>query len=144
VNSYKRYQPESWAPTALAWGRDNRTCGFRIVGHGPSLRVESRIPGADCNPYLAFAATIAAGLHGIEAGLEPPPPLAGNAYATAGVETVPRSIVEAIEALEGSELARRAFGEEVHHHLVNTARQEWLAFCASVTDWELRRNFEQF
>lgn len=144
VNSYKRYQPESWAPTALAWGRDNRTCGFRLVGHGPSFRVESRIPGADCNPYLAFAATIAAGLHGIEHRLEPPPPLEGNAYATAGVEMVPTSIVEAIEALEGSEVAKAAFGEEVHHHLINTARQEWLAFCGAVTDWELRRNFEQF
>ncbi len=81
VNSYKRYQPESWAPTALAWGVDNRTCGFRVVGHGASFRLESRIPGADANPYLAFAATIAAGLHGIEHGIEPPPRFDGNAYA---------------------------------------------------------------
>lgn len=144
VNSYKRYQPESWAPTALAWGHDNRTCGFRTVGHGSSYRLESRIPGADVNPYLAFAATIAAGLRGIEQGLEPPPVFRGNAYAAESVERVPWHIVEAIEAFDDSALAKEAFGEEVHHHLLNTARQEWASFNRTVTDWERRRNFDQW
>ena len=143
VNSYKRYQPESWAPTALAWGRDNRTCGYRIVGHGAGFRMESRVPGADVNPYLAYAATIAAGLHGIEAGLEPGDPFAGNAYADASLARVPHTLVDAIAAFEGSEVARAAFGEEVHHQLLNTARQEWNACNRVVTDWERRRNFEQ-
>jgi len=145
VNSYKRYQPESWAPTAIAWGRDNRTCGFRVVGHsGASLRMENRIPGADCNPYLAFAATIAAGLHGIEHGIGPPPVFEGNAYDARDLLRVPQSIVEAIAALEDSKAAIEAFGTDVHAHLVNTARQEWLAFGSVVTDWERRRCFEQF
>lgn len=144
VNSYKRYQPESWAPTALAWGHDNRTCGFRTIGHGSSYRLESRIPGADVNPYLAFAATIAAGLRGIEQGLEPPPAFRGNAYAAESVERVPWNIVEAIETFEDSALAKEAFGEEVHHHLLNTARQEWAQFNRAVTDWERRRNFDQW
>jgi len=144
VNSYKRYQAESWAPTALAWGVDNRTCGFRVVGHGPpSLRVESRVPGADCNPYLAFAATIAAGLAGIEAGADPGPRLDGNAYAAGDVPRVPSTIVDAIAALEDSRVAVDAFGPDVHAHLVNTARQEWAAFGGVVTDWERRRSFEQ-
>jgi glutamine synthetase len=144
VNSYKRYQPESWAPTALVWGRDNRTCGLRVVGHGRGYRVESRIPGADVNPYLAFAATIAAGLHGIEHGLDPGEPFSGNAYEAHGVERVPESLVEAIGELERSEIAVKAFGADVHEHLVNTARQEWASFCRAVTDWERRRNFEQY
>lgn len=144
VNSYKRYQPESWAPTAVAWARDNRTVGFRLVGHDPgSLRIESRVPGADVNPYLAFAATIAGGLWGIEHRVEPPPPHVGNGYAATDVPRLPTTIVEAIAALEASEVARDAFGPEVHHHLVNTARQEWLSFTRTVTDWELRRNFER-
>ncbi len=145
VNSYKRYQPESWAPTAIAWGRDNRTCGFRVVGDGPtSHRMEYRIPGADCNPYLAFAATIAAGLHGIEHDVEPPPRFDGNAYEAPDLPRVPSNIVEAIAALEESTTAVDAFGADVHDHLVNTARQEWLAFSGVVTDWERRRTFEQF
>ena len=144
VNSYKRYQPESWAPTAMLWGRDNRTCGFRVVGHGQGFRIESRIPGADANPYLAFAATIAAGLHGIEHGIEPPPRFEGNAYAAADVPRVPWNIVDAITELEDSKLAVDAFGAAVHHHLVNTAKQEWAAFGQVVTDWERRRCFEQF
>ncbi len=144
VNSYKRYQLESWAPTALAWGRDNRTCGFRVVGRaGPSYRVESRVPGADCNPYLAFAATIAAGLAGIRAGIDPGPAFEGNAYEAGDVARVPHSIVDAIEALETSAVAKDAFGEQVHAHLLNMARQEWLAFGSVVTDWERRRCFEQ-
>ncbi len=145
VNSYKRYQPESWAPTAIAWGRDNRTCGFRVVGHeGASFRVENRIPGADCNPYLAFAATIAAGLAGIEAGLDPGPVFEGNAYEATEVDRVPWHIVDAIAELEHSTVAPAAFGPEVHAHLVNTAKQEWAAFGQVVTDWERRRCFEQF
>lgn len=144
VNSYKRYQPESWAPTALAWGHDNRTCGYRIVGHGQSYRLESRIPGADCNPYLAFAATIAAGLHGIENGIEPPERFEGNAYSSESVERVPWNIVEAIDALAEGTVARDAFGDDVHYHLLNTARQEWAMFNRSVTDWERRRNFDQW
>ena len=145
VNSYKRYQPESWAPTAIAWGRDNRTCGFRVVGHeGASYRVENRIPGADCNPYLAFAATIAAGLAGIEAKVEPAAVFEGNAYEATDVDRVPWHIVDAINELEASALAVSAFGPEVHAHLVNTAKQEWAAFGQVVTDWERRRCFEQF
>ena len=144
VNSYKRFQLESWAPTALAWGLDNRTCGFRVVGHSPaSLRVESRVPGADCNPYLAFAATIAAGLHGVEHDEDPGPRLDGNAYEAATVERVPATIVDAIAELEQSKLALDAFGAPVHEHLVNTARQEWASFGRVVTDWERRRCFEQ-
>jgi glutamine synthetase len=144
VNSYKRYQPESWAPTALAWSIDNRTCGFRIVGTGPSFRLESRVPGADVNPYLAYAATIAAGLYGIEHGCDPGPRFDGNAYAAPDVARVPSSIVEAIELFAGSKVAVDAFGDNVHAHLLNTARQEWAHFNRAVTDWERRRNFDQW
>ena len=144
VNSYKRYQPESWAPTALVWGEDNRTCGFRMVGRGQSFRVESRIPGADANPYLSFAATIAAGLHGIEHGLTPGPVFVGNAYAAPGVTRVPWTIVEAIDEFERSPVALDAFGADVHHHLLNTAEQEWASCNRHVTDWERRRNFDQW
>jgi glutamine synthetase len=145
VNSYKRYQPESWAPTALAWGSDNRTCGFRVVGHDEvSFRVESRVPGADCNVYLAFAATIAAGLAGIAAGAKPGAAFEGNAYEAKDVARIPHSIVDAINALEASDMAREAFGPEVHAHLLNMAKQEWAAFGGVVTDWERRRCFEQF
>jgi len=144
INSYKRYAPGTWAPTTLAWGNDNRTCGFRVVGHGPeSLRVESRVPGADCNPYLAFAATIAAGLHGLEHAEDPGPRLDGNAYRATDAPRVPSNIVDAIAALEQSKLAVDAFGAAVHDHLVNTAQQEWAAFGGVVTDWERRRSFEQ-
>jgi len=144
VNSYKRYQPESWAPTALAWSVDNRTCGFRIVGHGPSFRLESRIPGGDVNPYLAYAATIAAGLHGIEHGIDPPPRFDGNAYAAPELERVPSSLAEAIDAFTTSKVAADAFGADVHDHLLNTARQELAHFNRAVTDWERRRNFDQW
>jgi len=143
VNSYKRYQPESWAPTALAWGHDNRTCGYRLVGHGPAFRVESRIPGADVNPYLAYAGIIAAGLHGIEHGIEPPAPFVGNAYDAPELPHVPSTLVEAVELFAASDAAKAAFGPGVHHHLVNTGRQEWNTFNRAVTDWERRRNFEQ-
>jgi glutamine synthetase len=144
VNSYKRYQPESWAPTALAWSLDNRTCGYRIVGHGPSFRLESRIPGADVNPYLAYAATIAAGLHGIEHGVDPGPRFDGNAYADESSRRVPSSLAEAIDAFSTSKVAADAFGSDVHDHLLNTARQELAYFNRAVTDWERRRNFDQW
>jgi glutamine synthetase len=144
VNSYKRYQPESWAPTALAWSVDNRTCGFRIVGHGAALRVESRIPGADVNPYLAYAATIAAGLYGLEQRLDPGPRFDGNAYADPSLERVPASLAEAIDTFGGSKVAVDAFGPAVHDHLLNTARQELAYFNRAVTDWERRRNFDQW
>ncbi len=143
VNSYKRYQPDSWAPTAVVWSPDNRTCGLRLVGHGAGMRVESRIPGADCNPYIAFAAVIAAGLDGIDQGLDCGDPFVGNAYAADDVERIPWNIVEAIDAFERSEMANEAFGDDVHFHLLHTARAEWQAFNNTVTEWELRRNFER-
>ena len=142
INSYKRYVPGSWAPTA-AWGVDNRTCGFRLVGHGEGRRVECRIPGADVNPYVALAGIFAAGLWGVEQGLELGAPFEGNAYNATDVPRVPTTLVEAIEELEASPIARHAFGEDVHHHLLNTARQEWARANQVVTDWELRRNFER-
>ena len=143
VNSYKRYQPGSWAPTAVVWSPDNRTCGLRLVGHGAGMRVESRIPGADCNPYIAFAAVIAAGLDGIDRGLDCGDPFQGNGYTATDVERIPWNIVEAIEAFRSSELAVAAFGEDVHFHLLHTAEQEWRASNNVVTEWELRRNFER-
>ncbi len=142
VNSYKRYASGSWAPTTLAWGHDNRTCGFRIVGHGKSLRTETRIPGGDVNPYLAFAAVIAAGLHGIEHGLELPPPLEGNAYES-DAERFPHSLREAIAALEGGTVARGAFGDQVVDHYVNYARTEQALFDQVVTCYERERFFER-
>jgi glutamine synthetase len=143
VNSYRRYVPDSWAPTARVWGEDNRTCGFRAVGHGAARRVESRIPGADVNPYIALAAAIAGGLWGIEHELELEPAFTGNAYKAPDVPRIPTNLPEAIDALAGSEVAAEAFGPEVHHHLLNTARQEWAASNRVVTDWELARNFER-
>jgi len=144
VNSYKRYQLGSWAPTAIAWGHDNRTCGFRIVGEHKSFRVENRIPGADANPYLAFAATIAAGLYGIENAIDPPEMFRGNAYEAKDVPRVPSSLHEAVDEFERSEVARKAFGDLAFEHLLNTARQEQSIFDnQTVTDWELGRYFER-
>ena len=142
INSYKRFMAASWAPTTLAWGRDNRTCGFRVVGHGSALRVETRIPGADVNPYLAFAALIAAGLHGIEQGLEPPPAVEGNAYES-DVERFPSTMNQAIAALESGSMARAAFGDEVVDHYLNYARTEQRLFDEVVTDYEQERMFER-
>ncbi|WP_017579933.1 glutamine synthetase family protein [Nocardiopsis valliformis] len=142
INSYKRFVPGSFAPTTVAWGHDNRTCALRVVGHGPSLRVENRVPGGDVNPYLASAAMVAAGLHGVEHGIEPGEPLTGNAY-TSGLPTVPTTLREALELWEGSALAREAFGEEVVAHYANRARVELAAFDAAVTDWEMFRGFER-
>jgi glutamine synthetase len=142
VNSYKRYAAGSWAPTTLAWGRDNRTCGFRTVGHGGSKRVETRIPGGDVNPYLAFAALIAAGLHGIEAGIELPPALEGNAYESDAAR-FPSTLREAIGALEKGTVARAAFGDEVVDHYLNYGRTEQRLFDEVVTCWERERLFER-
>jgi glutamine synthetase len=143
VNSYKRYQAGTFAPTKIVAGWDNRTCGFRLCGEGPSLRVENRIPGADANPYLAFAATIAAGLHGIAGELEPLPLHEGNAYENASLPEVPKTLREAIAELERSKLARTAFGDRVVEHYLHAARLEQEALDRAVTDWELMRNFER-
>jgi glutamine synthetase len=142
VNSYKRYAAGSWAPTTLAWGHDNRTCGFRIVGHGPALRTETRIPGADANPYLAFAAVIAAGLHGIEEELELPAPLEGNAYES-DAERFPHTLRDAVAALESGSMARDAFGDEVVDHYLNYGRTEQELFDRVVTCYERERFFER-
>jgi len=142
VNSYKRYAVGSFAPTTVAWGRDNRTCAMRVVGHGPSLRVENRAGGADLNPYLAIAAMIAAGLHGIDAGLELEPAFEGNAYA-ADKPQVPKTLLEARELFAASAVAQEAFGEEVVAHYLNAADVELAAFGAAVTDWERFRGFER-
>jgi glutamine synthetase len=143
VNSYKRYATESWAPTSVSWGRDNRTCGFRIVGHGSAKRVECRIPGADVNPYLGYAALLAAGLDGIENSTDPGPELIGNAYEEAEAEPFPASLYEAVELWEGSEFARAAFGEPVWAHYLNYGRTEQRLFDQVVTDYERRRMFER-
>ena len=142
VNSYKRYAAGSWAPTTLAWGNDNRTCGYRVVGHGKARRVETRIPGGDVNPYLAFAAMIASGLHGIEQGLEAPPPLQGNAYES-DAERFPSTLRDATAALETGTMARAAFGDQVVDHYLNYARTEQGLFDRFVTDWERKRYFER-
>src|ERR671931_1918170 len=142
VNSYKRYATESWAPTSISWGRDNRTCGFRIVGHGQSRRVECRIPGADVNPYLGYAALLAAGLDGVETRADPGPELIGNAYAEAGAEPFPSTLREAVDLWEQSEFARATFGEAVWRHYLNYGKTEQRLFDQVVTDYERRRMFE--
>ncbi|MET8287210.1 MULTISPECIES: glutamine synthetase family protein [unclassified Streptomyces] len=142
INSYKRFQPGSFAPTAVAWGYDNRTCSLRVVGHGRSMRFENRLPGGDVNPHLAVAGLVAAGLYGIEHKLELPEPCTGNAY-TSAYEHVPTTLREAAELWENSPIARAAFGDEVVAHYRNMARVELEAFDAAVTDWELRRSFER-
>lgn len=143
VNSYKRFRAGSFAPTAIAWAFDNRTAGFRIVGRGPALRVECRIPGADANPYLAFAATLAAGLDGIANRIEPPPRFAGDAYAAADLPRVPATLPEAIAEFESAALFRTAFGADVVEHLVHFARTEQRKFDEVVTTWERRRYLER-
>jgi glutamine synthetase len=143
INSYKRYCPGSFAPTAVAWGPDNRTCALRLVGRGPSLRVECRVPGGDVNPYLALAGLVAAALHGVERGLPLPPPVTGNAYALSDVEHVPASLEEAAALWASSSLADEAFGKEVVDHYANMARVELAAYRSAITDWELRRYFER-
>ena len=143
VNSYKRFQPGSWAPTAIGWGIDNRTLGLRTVGHGDGHRVESRIPGADANSYHAFAATIAGGLHGIAHRIEPGDPYAGDGYQATTLTRVPSTLVEAIELWRHSDLAVECFGRDVHRHVLVHAEYEWAAFNRSVTDWERARYFER-
>jgi glutamine synthetase len=142
INSYKRFASGSFAPTTVAWGRDNRTCALRVVGHGAGLRVENRIGGGDLNPYLAVAAMLAGGLHGIEHELPLEPALDGNAY-TSDKPHVPSTLQEARDLLARSAVARAAFGDEVVDHYVNAADVEITAFNAAVTDWERRRGFER-
>ena len=142
VNSYKRFAAGSFAPTTIAWGQDNRTCALRVVGAGKGARVENRVPGGDVNPYLALAAMLAGGLHGIEHELELPPELTGNAY-TSGLPTVPRTLRDARDAFAASAVARAVFGDDVVEHYTHMADVELAAFDAAVTDWELRRSFER-
>src|SRR5438105_9828848 len=142
-SSYKRYVAGSFAPTGIAWSHDNRTAGFRIVGADKSLRIECRAAGADANAYLAFAATLAAGLDGIEKSIEPPPPFEGDVYAAQELPHVPRTLNESIAALEGSTFARVAFGDAVIDHYLHFFRTEQRKFDAAVTDWERWRYFEQ-
>jgi glutamine synthetase len=142
VNSYKRFAAGSFAPTAVAWGLDNRTCAVRLVGHGAGARMENRLPGGDVNPYLALAAMLAGGLHGIENELELEPETAGNAYKS-DKPRVPHTLRTARDAFTSSEVARKVFGEEVVAHYTNMADVELTAFDAAVTDWELRRGFER-
>ncbi|MFJ8208290.1 glutamine synthetase family protein [Streptomyces sp. NPDC096033] len=142
INSYKRFRPGSFAPTAVAWGVDNRTCALRVVGHGRSMRFENRLPGGDVNPYLAVAGLVAAGLYGVENRLELPEACAGNAY-TADFAHVPTTLREAAELWENSEIAKAAFGPEVVAHYRNMARVELDAYDSAVTDWERRRSFER-
>jgi glutamine synthetase len=142
VNSYKRFAAGSWAPTSLAWGHDNRTCGFRVVGHGASVRPETRIPGADANPYLAFAALLAAGVYGIEHELELGDAFEGNAYES-DVERVPHALREAIARLESSAVARELLGDEAVDHYLNYARTEQELFDRTVTGYERERMFER-
>ena len=143
VNAYKRYVDGSWAPTRLAWAQDNRTAGFRIVGAGPSLRIECRIPGADANPYLAYAASLAAGLDGIENRIEPPDRFDGDVYAATDLPAVPGSLAEATDRFEASAVARSAFGEDVVEHYTHFFRTEHEQFAAAVTDWERNRYLER-
>ncbi|MGH3425546.1 MAG: glutamine synthetase, partial [Nocardioidaceae bacterium] len=137
-----RFADGSFAPTTIGWGTDNRTCALRLVGHGAGARMENRVPGGDVNPYLSVAAMLAGGLHGIEHELELEPELVGNAY-TSGKPTVPRTLREARDAFAGSDIARKALGDEVVDHYTNMADVELAAFDAAVTDWELRRGFER-
>ncbi|MDQ3811434.1 MAG: glutamine synthetase family protein, partial [Chloroflexota bacterium] len=144
INSYKRFQAASFAPTAIAWGHDNRTCGFRLVGDSAaSLRIENRMPGGDANPYLAFAATVAAGVYGIERKLPLPPKFEGDAYRAPNLVRIPGSLREAIACLEQSQVARELFGDTVVEHYLNAARLEQLAYDKAVTCWELGRYFER-
>lgn len=143
VNSYKRYQSGSWAPTRFAWSSDNRTAGFRVVGTGDSLRIECRIPGADCNPYLVYAAALASGLDGIARDLEPPAAFEGDIYRAAELPNVPKTLAEATRLFEHSEFARRTFGKEVVEHYAHFFRTEQAAADRAVTDWERRRYFER-
>ena len=143
VNSYKRYRSGSWAPTRLAWSHDNRTASFRVVGKGPSLRIECRIPGADCNPYLAFAAALASGLDGIERKIEPPPVFEGDVYTAQALPSIPATLRDATALFTSSGFVREALGEDVAGHYAHFFAVEQDAYDAAVTDWERKRYFEQ-
>lgn len=143
INSYKRYAVASWAPINITWGLDNRTCGFRIVGHSSSLRIENRLPGADINAYLAFAAAVGAGLYGIEHRIEPGPEFKGNAYMAKDIPKMPRSLKNAMARLEQSRAARSIFGDEVVEHYLNAAKVEQEIFDSVVTCWERERYYER-
>jgi glutamine synthetase len=142
INSYKRFVEGSFAPTAIAWGMDNRTCAVRVVGHGHGMRMELRAPGGDVNQYLAVSALIAGGIYGIEQSLELTEALEGNAY-TSGAECLPTTLTEAAELFGKSQVAREAFGDDVVEHYLNNASIEMTAFNAAVTDWERVRGFER-
>ena len=143
VNSYKRYEDGSWAPTRIAWSYDNRTAGFRVVGRGESLRIECRVPGADCNPYLAYAAALASGLDGIANQIEPPPIFEGDIYAARHLPRVPYTLEQAVDNFEASDFARTTFGADVVEHYSHFFRTEIESFRAAVTDWERKRYFER-
>jgi len=143
INSYKRYQDFSWAPTRIAWSYDNRTAGFRVVGSGKSLRIECRIPGADCNPYLAYTAALASGIDGIVNQIEPPPIFEGDIYSAQDLPRVPYTLAQAVDNFANSDFAKSAFGEDVVAHYTHFYRSEVEEFNKWVTDWERRRYFER-
>ena len=143
VNSYKRFQHGSWAPTSLAWSQDNRTAGFRVVGSGPSLRIECRIPGADVNPYLAFAAALASGLDGVKKEMQPPAEFIGNAYEQADIPQVAATFEDAIHEFSNSDFIKQSFGKSVQQHYSHFFNTERLAYQNAVTDWERQRYFER-
>ena len=143
VNSYKRYQSRSWAPTRIAWSHDNRTAGFRVVGSGKSLRIECRLPGADCNPYLVYAAALASGLDGIFNQIEPPPHFEGDVYQAKELPAVPANLAEATDLFEKSAFAREAFGDAVVDHYTRFFRTEEAARDESVSNWDRKRYFER-
>jgi glutamine synthetase len=143
VNSYKRYQAGSWAPTRIAWSHDNRTAGFRVVGRDQSLRIESRVPGADCNPYLALAASLLSGLDGIANQIEPPPIFNGDVYGAQNLPHVPPTLRHAIANFKSSDFARRMLGDAVVDHYVRFFETEQIAYDKAVTDWERKRYFER-
>jgi glutamine synthetase len=142
ANSYKRLQPGSFAPVNPTWGWDNRTCMVRVIGRGQACRFEFKIPGADANPYFSFSAILAAGLAGVEEDLDPPDPIPGNAYAQGGTSRLPADLTEAVTSFTGSQIAKQAFSPPVHAHLLGLGKQELAAARRHVTDWELRRGFE--
>ncbi|MEO6652002.1 MAG: glutamine synthetase family protein [Ilumatobacteraceae bacterium] len=143
INSYKRYEDGSWAPTRIAWSQDNRTAGFRVVGSGPSLRIECRIPGADCNPYLVYAAALASGLAGIENQIEPPPVFTGDVYAATELPRVPYTLEHALANFVASDVAKSALGADVVEHYAHFYEVEIATFNRAVTDWERARYFER-
>jgi glutamine synthetase len=143
VNSYKRFQSGSFAPTRIAWSMDNRTSGFRVLGHGNGQRVECRIPGGDVNPHLAYAAILAAGLYGVENRLEPEPLMTGNVYESRKARQIPKTLRDALDKLRKGKILRAAMGDEVIEHYLHTGGWEQMEYDRRVTDWEVRRGFEQ-